>query len=155
MPRHSPCALISLTSSEEARAVPFPPSAKTALRSLLLPLSKHKRFAGLCFEWDAGSSLWLVLLLCYLWSNSYGSLNYAGFTNRFIFYEIVIVTHFYSKCSTIIGFRYFASLLPCFLLSSFVQFSRCSSRPKPDEDTVAETIASTGVPSKLNIVRFS
>ena len=38
MPRHSPCALISLTSSAQTALIPFPASPKTSYRSVAPPL---------------------------------------------------------------------------------------------------------------------
>ncbi len=94
MPRHSPCALISLT------------------------YMIHSWFSY--FE------------LCRLHKSVH-------------FSEIVIVTHSISMFHNLFS-SLFASLLPCFSSSLF-------SFQGAVKDTLAEAIASAGVPSKLNIVR--
>ena len=47
MPRHSPCALSSLTSSEQMSLVPFPPCGENSTRSIAPPLAREPAFAGL------------------------------------------------------------------------------------------------------------
>ena len=75
MPRHSPCALSSLTSSEEARSTPQPRFARRlCIRSLPLPLKQNvERFV--CKRET------VLPLLVHLTSCSQ---NYAGFTKDFL-----------------------------------------------------------------------
>ena len=114
MPRHSPCALISLTwRQRKLRFVPRPlRAASTLLRFLFL-------FDLNPFHWASNRSGLLRLVL----------LNYAGF-NRSSIYKIVF-TLLKSFHNAVIVSPQSSSesqrpLLPCFFFSS-VQFSRCIS----------------------------
>ena len=91
MPRHSPCALSSLTcgvtsSAWGAAAFSLSASVDVFPRSAAPPSSTFKRFAGLKVEWGRGG----LVLPC---QRNLGSLkNYAGFTKI----KIVIVTLIFS-----------------------------------------------------------
>ncbi len=57
MPRHSPCALSSLTSSGQTALTSFPPFGANFVSLRCPSSSSHKRFAGLCSDLDGGSAL--------------------------------------------------------------------------------------------------
>ena len=57
MPRHSPCALSSLTSSGQTALTPFPPFGANFVSLRCPSSSSHKRFAGLRSDLDGGSAL--------------------------------------------------------------------------------------------------
>ena len=91
MPRHSPCALSSLTVVEEARSIPLPPCGETFISAPSFSSFRRKLVFGeedgRCVLSSFNVSEKLVLLK-----------NYAGFTKI----EIVIVTlHPFGCCSTI------------------------------------------------------
>ena len=112
MPRHSPCALISLTSSSQSPLASVSGTSQrllpqTALASLLL-LSNSKHALNLLF---GAATL--------LWSHSC-SQNYAGFTE--VCYCCVTLKFHITCCCCAFAQR---PLLPCLFSSSSVQFSRC------------------------------
>ena len=109
MPRHSPCALFSLTwRRRKVRLPPFPLSAKTLTAPLLL-LFHQKSIGFLMRGRGLRSSLWLD-------QRNLGSLELC----RQFFREIVIVTHLYDvpqlKYTLLCLFRHRTSLLPYFTL---------------------------------------
>ena len=65
MPRHSPCALISLTSSEQAPYPSLPPEGESSLIPLLLlSMPNPLRWAS---AWSKGASEQVRLLCCSIW----------------------------------------------------------------------------------------
>ena len=111
MPRHSPCALFSLTCSSQTPLAALPPSARACSAPLLLALIKNlKIFDELGSGGDVGPRRVFTEIAILM--------NYAGFTKKF--FEIVIVTlHPFGCCSTIKTYasRCFQRLPLCCLTS--------------------------------------
>ena len=115
MPRHSPCALISLTwRQRKLRFVPRPlRAASTLLRFLFL-------FDLNPFHWASNRSGLLRLVL----------LNYAGFNRSSLLQNCIYPNYIKVPQCFVLSLRSVSGsqrpLLPCFFFSS-VQFSRCIS----------------------------
>ncbi len=93
MPRHSPCALFRLTSSEQTALIPFPSVAslppKTSYRSVAPPLKIEPAYAGLRFCFYGGTRLRFARIYSLAISDNSCSQNYAGFFES-LFLEIVL-----------------------------------------------------------------
>ena len=118
MPRHSPCALSSLTCSSQSPLCFVSALAKTPPAPLLLAF-RRKRVFG---EWGTGVSVLLRVVREFLVLFE----NYAGLQRS----KLYVTLHPFECCSTINLLRHVfphdASLLP-YLLCHIVQFSRCRS----------------------------
>ena len=118
MPRHSPCALSSLTCSSQSPLCFVSALAKTPPAPLLLAF-RRKRVFG---EWGTGVSVLLRVVREFLVLFE----NYAGLQRS----KLYVTLHPFECCSTINLLRrvspHNASLLP-YLLCHIVQFSRCRS----------------------------
>ena len=118
MPRHSPCALSSLTIVEETRSIPFPPSGENFISAPSFSSFRRKPVfgegIGSCgFEpFDLSENSWFSLRIMQALQRS----------------KLYVTLHPFGCCSTINLLRcmspYNASLLP-YLLCHIVQFSRC------------------------------
>ena len=116
MPRHSPCALSSLTCSSQSPLCFVSALAKTPPAPLLLAF-RRKRVFG---EWGTGVSVLLRVVREFLVLFE----NYAGLQRS----KLYVTLHPFGCCSTFNLLRHVfphdASLLP-YLLCHIVQFSRC------------------------------
>ena len=116
MPRHSPCALSSLTCSSQSPLCFVSALAKTPPAPLLLAF-RRKRVFG---EWGTGVSVLLRVVREFLVLFE----NYAGLQRS----KLYVTLHPFGCCSTFNLLRrvspHNASLLP-YLLCHIVQFSRC------------------------------
>ena len=77
MPRHSPCALYSLTIVEETRSIPLPPFGESFLSAPSFSSFAKNRFLAILGTGDAGSKFLLQR------QRNLVLLNYAGFTKIF------------------------------------------------------------------------
>ena len=123
MPRHSPCALISLTfvggkSAHSVSAACLRLPAKSFIRSLPPPLLAKPASLGF------GSGKGFL--------QAFGSLRVIELCRRQSFDKIIALP-FFSKSSTI--YVCFPLLLALHTFGFFVQFSRCGSGLKPDSST--------------------
>ena len=128
MPRHSPCALISLTSSGQAPYPSLPASPKA--RSFRCPSSSSRtRFAGLRSDSEGqgqGRQGWC----CSVVRTLFGSLNknHAGFRD----FWLIVFTH-YSKQFSLsrLKFPQFLLLLCCLLFHLELSFTLFSFQGAP------------------------
>ena len=118
MPRHSPCALSSLTCSSQSPLGSVSALAKTPPAPLLLAFRRKLVFG----EWGTGVSVLLRVVREFLVLFE----NYAGLQRS----KLYVTLHPFGCCSTFNLLRHVsphnASLLP-YLLCHIVQFSRCRS----------------------------
>ena len=118
MPRHSPCALSSLTCSSQSPLGSVSALAKTPPAPLLLAFRRKLVFG----EWGTGVSVLLRVVREFLVLFE----NYAGLQRS----KLYVTLHPFGCCSTFNLLRrvspHNASLLP-YLLCHIVQFSRCRS----------------------------
>ena len=118
MPRHSPCALSSLTCSSQSPLRFVSALAKTPPAPLLLAFRRKLVFG----EWGTGVSVLLRVVREFLVLFE----NYAGLQRS----KLYVTLHPFGCCSTFNLLRrvspHNASLLP-YLLCHIVQFSRCRS----------------------------
>ena len=118
MPRHSPCALSSLTCSSQSPLRLVSALAKTPPAPLLLAFRRKLVFG----EWGTGVSVLLRVVREFLVLFE----NYAGLQRS----KLYVTLHPFGCCSTFNLLRrvspHNASLLP-YLLCHIVQFSRCRS----------------------------
>ena len=116
MPRHSPCALSSLTCSSQSPLRFVSALAKTPPAPLLLAFRRKLVFG----EWGTGVSVLLRVVREFLVLFE----NYAGLQRS----KLYVTLHPFGCCSTFNLLRrvspHNASLLP-YLLCHIVQFSRC------------------------------
>ena len=77
MPRHSPCALYSLTIVEETRSIPLPPFGESFISAPSFSSFAKNRFLAILGTGDAGSKFLLQR------QRNLVLLNYAGFTKIF------------------------------------------------------------------------
>ena len=123
MPRHSPCALFSLTYRRRNSLHSVSAFAKTSYPLLPSPPPNETRFAGLSFGLGAGDATFLNQSEKFWFSQELCRLHRL--------FEIVIVTlHPFGCCSTIIILPYSRMAPLCCLtyhLCYIVQFSRCVS----------------------------
>ena len=85
MPRHSPCALFSLTFVEETRSIPFPPSGENPISApSFSSFTKNLRIFG-----ELGDGEQLGKSLQRPFTEIAILMNYAGFTKKF--FEIVLL----------------------------------------------------------------
>ena len=120
MPRHSPCALSSLTIVEETRSIPFPPLGENFISAPSFSSFRQKLVFG---EGDGSYGFEPFDLS----ENSWFSLRIMQALQRS---KLYVTLHPFECCSTINLLRrvspHNASLLP-YLLCHIVQFSRCRS----------------------------
>ena len=118
MPRHSPCALSSLTIVEETRSIPFPPLGENFISAPSFSSFRRKLVFG---EGDGSCGFEPFDLS----ENSWFSLRIMQALQRS---KLYVTLHPFGCCSTINLLRrvspHNASLLP-YLLCHIVQFSRC------------------------------
>ena len=118
MPRHSPCALSSLTIVEETRSIPFPPLGENFISAPSFSSFRRQLVFG---EGDESCGFEPFDLS----ENSWFSLRIMQALQRS---KLYVTLHPFGCCSTINLLRrvspHNASLLP-YLLCHIVQFSRC------------------------------
>ena len=122
MPRHSPCALSSLTIVEETRSIPFPPSGENFISAPSFSSFRRKLVFG-----EGGSGV--AALSPSTCQRILGSL--LRIMQALQRSKLYVTLHPFGCCSTInllrCAFPRSASLLP-YLLCHIVQFSRCRPR---------------------------
>ena len=129
MPRHSPCALFRLTSSEQTALIPFPSVAslppKTSYRSVAPPLKIEPASLGFDFAFTGEQGCasrvftpWLLAIIAVL--RIMQAFSRVFFLKLYYFYPLI-------KSSTILECVLYAHDLFCCLACLFVivQFSRC------------------------------
>ena len=142
MPRHSPCALSSLTfvgaKSARLRFRRQPKAVcENCARFLAPPLNFKTRFEVVC-----GGTLNADLTPCY--GHIAVSQNYAGVTEVFAYCCVTL------KSSTFFSLPRLRAAPSVALLASSVQFSRCSKRVSRGRCSVRRPLRPLSVPSKLN-----